>query len=226
MPRKKKDIKNSKDKAAKKSKDKAANKKSKKAKSWADYVKIHGQGELKAFVHPAATVEGDVELGEGSSIWAGAVLRGDLNRIELGRFVNIQDNTTLHVDGRSPMSIGDYTLVGHNVMLHGCVIGRGVMIGIGSIVLDHAEIGDGAMITAGCLIRGGKKIPPRALVVQKGAELKIIENGAKTDLTVTGSLEYFELGKRYRKGVVKKLERSEELEMHTRAKAIIAELGI
>lgn len=214
MPKKKK--------TAKKSKSQP----SRKTKSWADYVKIHGKGEFKAFVHPAATVEGDVELGEGSSIWPGAVLRGDLSSIRLGRYVNIQDNTTLHVDGRSPMSIGDYTLVGHNAMLHGCVIGRCVMIGIGSIVLDRAEIGDGAMITAGCMIRGGKKIPPRALVVQKGAELKIIENGAKTDLTVTGSLEYFELAKRYRKGIVKKLEREEELAMHEKAKAIIAELGL
>lgn len=88
-----------------------------------------------------------------------------MNRITLGNFINIQDNTSLHTDSRGSISIGDWTLVGHNAMLHGCKIGRGCLIGIGSILLDGCEIGDGAQITAGCMIRGGKKIPPRSLVL-------------------------------------------------------------
>lgn len=191
--------------------------------TWADYVTLRGEGDDRAFVHPAGVVEGQVEIGEGSSIWAGAVLRGDLNTIRLGRFVNIQDNTTLHVDSKSPMTIGDYALVGHNVMLHGCTIGRGCMIGIGSIVLDKAVIGDGAMITAGCMIRGGKKIPPRALVVQKDGETRVIEHGAKTDYAVAGSLEYAELARRYRAGIVQPFDRDEELAFLNRARDIIRE---
>ncbi|MCR9144364.1 MAG: gamma carbonic anhydrase family protein [bacterium] len=193
------------------------------AKAWSDYVTIEapGPGEAEAFIHPAGVVEGRVTLGARSSVWAGAVLRGDLNTIRLGRCVNIQDNTTLHVDSRSPMTIGDYTLVGHNVMLHGCKIGRGCMVGIGSIVLDKAVIGDGAMVTAGCMIRGGKKIPPRALVVQKDGETRVIENGAKTDYAVAGSLEYEELARRYRAGIVRPFDRDEELEFLNRARDII-----
>ncbi|MEQ9363392.1 MAG: gamma carbonic anhydrase family protein [Leptospirales bacterium] len=194
-----------------------------KLKNWRDYVTIEGEGENAAFIHPGAVVEGRVTLGEGSSIWAGAVLRGDLGSIRLGRFVNIQDNTTLHVDSRSPMDIGDYTLVGHNVMLHGCKIGRGCMIGIGSIVLDKAVIGDGAMVTAGCMIRGGKKIPPRALVVNKDGQTRVIENGAKTDYAVAGSLEYAELARRYRAGVLRPFDRDEELEFLNRAREIIGQ---
>ncbi len=140
-------------------------------KHWNDYVIKHGEGEDEPFVHPMAVVEGHVELGPQSSVWGGAVLRGDMSTIRLGLAVNIQDNSTLHVDSNGTGEVGDYTRVGHNVMLHGCKIGRGCLIGIGSVVLDGAEIGDGAMITAGCMVRGGKKIPPRALVVQKGGEL-------------------------------------------------------
>ena len=205
---------------------KTAKKVAKSRKTWADFVQLNGTGDLEPFIHPAAVVEGLVELGEGCSIWGGAVLRADMNPIRLGRFVNIQDNSTLHVDSRAPIEIGDYTLVGHNVMLHGCRIGRACMIGIGSIVLDKADIGDGAMITAGCLIRGGKRIPPRALVIQKDGETRVIENGAKTDQTVAGSLEYVELARRYRAGIVGSFFREEELELLTRARTILAELKI
>lgn len=215
-------------KTAKKTAKKVARKTAKKPahKSWSDFVTLNGKGDLAPFIHPAAVVEGLVELGESCSIWGGAVLRADMNTIRLGRSVNIQDNTTLHVDSRSPIEIGDYTLVGHNVMLHGCRIGRGCMIGIGSILLDKAEIGDGAMITAGCMIRGGKKIPPRALVVQKEGQLRIIENGARTDIVVAGSLEYMELARRYRAGIVRPFSRDEELAMLIRAREVIQELKI
>ena len=152
------------------------------------------------FVHPAATVIGLVEMGPDCSIWPGAVLRADMNYIRLGRCVNIQDNSTMHVDTRGGASIGDYSLIGHNTMLHSCHIGRGVMIGIGSVILDGADIGDGAMITAGCLIRGGKRIPPGAMVIQKDGQLRVIEGAAKTRLTISGALEYRALAERHRRG--------------------------
>ena len=178
------------------------------------------------FLHPDCTVEGLVEMGTESSVWAGAVLRGDMNTIRLGRAVNIQDNTTLHVDSRSPIEIGDYTLVGHNAMLHGCKIGRAVMVGIGCIVLDGAEIGDGAMVTAGCMIRGGAKIPPRALVLQKEGKVIIKEGKARTGYTMAGSLEYVALAERWRRGEFGPFPRSFEEELFRRGEELLAEMGV
>lgn len=174
-----------------------------------------------SYIHPGATVMGDVEMGESCSIWPGAVLRADMNSIRLGKAVNIQDNTTLHTDSRSSISIGDYSLVGHNAMLHGCKIGRGVLIGIGSIVLDGAEIGDGAQITAGCMIRGGKKIPPRALVLSQGSEIKIVPNRAKPEFTIAGSIEYTHLAIRARENRFGPFTREEEEEFLALAREII-----
>ncbi len=142
------------------------------------------------FIHPHASVDGLVEIGENSSVWGGAVIRADMNEIKIGRCVNIQDNCTLHVDSYTKISIGDYSLIGHNCMLHGCKIGRGVLVGIGSIVLENAEIGDGAILTAGCLVRGKKKIPPGSLVISKNGDLVIYEGKASARITVAHSLEY------------------------------------
>lgn len=165
-------------------------------------------------------------MGPQSSIWAGAVLRADMNTIRLGRAVNIQDNTTIHVDSRSPCEIGDYALVGHNAMLHGCRIGRAVMIGIGCVVLDGAEIGDGAMVTAGCLIRGGAKIPEHALVLQKDGKLIIKEGKARTGYTIAGSLEYVELAERWRRGEWGAFTREHEEELFRRGEELLVEMGI
>ena len=178
------------------------------------------------FVHPAATVIGMVEMGAGCSIWPGAVLRGDMNLIRLGEYVNIQDNCTLHTDARSPIEVGDYSLIGHNAVLHGCRVGRACMIGIGSIVLDGAEIGDGAMITAGCLVRGKSRIPARALVVSEGGALRIFPGKAHVRLTVAGSLEYVALKSRQRKNVFKPFTRKEEADFLAEADRIVSALGL
>lgn len=162
------------------------------------------------FIHPKATMMGDITFGISNSIWPGAVLRADMNEIRLGNYVNIQDNCTLHTDSRSLIRIGNYTLIGHNVVLHGCSIGSGVLIGIGSIILDNAQIGDGAQITAGCIIRGGKKIPPKSLVVSDRGEIKIYENKAKPELTVAGCIEYAHLAIRYMHGIFKPFSPEEE----------------
>lgn len=176
------------------------------------------------FIHERATVYGDIEMGQLSSLWPGVVVRADMNRFVLGKYVNIQDNATLHSDSRRGISIGDYTLVGHHAMIHGCTIGRGVLIGIGSIILDDAEIGDGAMITAGCMVRGGSKIPARALVTPDGSSIKIFERKAKTAYTIAGSLEYVELARRMQQGVWGPFSAEEEAQFFSRAKAIVAEM--
>lgn len=177
-----------------------------------------------AFIHERAFVYGDVTMGEFSSLWPGVVARADMNSFVLGNYVNIQDNTTIHSDSRRGVSIGDYTLVGHNAMIHGCKIGRAVLIGIGSVILDDAEIGDGAMITAGCMVRGGTKIPPRALVTPDGSSIKIFENKARTALTVAGALEYVELAKRMQTGLWGPFTREEEETFLARAKEIVENL--
>ncbi|PJZ69894.1 gamma carbonic anhydrase family protein [Leptospira perolatii] len=185
-------------------------------------MKIHET----AFIHPAATVIGMVELGPFSSIWPGAVLRADMSSITLGEAVNIQDNSTLHTDWKTGISIGDYSLIGHNAMLHGCKIGRACLIGIGSIVLDDAEIGDGAMILAGCMIRGGKKIPPRSMVFPKNGSIVIQENKARPEMTVAGCLEYIELSKRFRQNKFEPFTKEQEENFVQEAKKILSRLGI
>ena len=109
-------------------------------------------------------------------------------------------------------------------MLHGCTVGRGALIGIDCVVLDGAEIGDGAMITAGCMIRGGMKIPARSMVVQKGGELKVYPNKARTRMTLAGSLEYVELARRWKRREFSPLTESEENELFERAGIILKEM--
>ena len=178
------------------------------------------------YIHPASTLIGDVILGKNCSIWPGVVIRADMNKIELGEAVNIQDNSTLHTDSARGISIGDYSLVGHNTMLHGCTIGRGVLIGIGSIVLDKAEIGDGATIVAGCLIRGGKKIPARSLVLPDKDGIKIIPDKGQPSATVMGCLEYIALAKRIQANIFGPFSEAEESNFKRVAQDIVEQMGI
>ncbi len=152
--------------------------------------------QQKPYIHPNAVAMGMYQMMAGSSLWPGVVVRADMGRIVIGKGVNIQDNSVLHVDSHHSIEIGDFSLVGHKAMIHGAQIGKACMIGIGCMILDDAQIGNGAQITAGCTIRGGKKIPARSLVVQKGNELKIFPEKAKPMRTIMGSIEYMLLAKR------------------------------
>jgi len=117
------------------------------------------------FVAENATVIGDVSLGSGSSVWFGAVIRGDVAPIEIGEHSNVQDGCLLHVADDFPLRLGNHVTVGHGAILHGCTIEDGVLIGMGAIVLDGAIIGAGSIIGAGALVPERKVIPPRSLVV-------------------------------------------------------------
>jgi carbonic anhydrase/acetyltransferase-like protein (isoleucine patch superfamily) len=126
-----------------------------------------------ALVHESAQVIGQVEVGEQSSVWFGAVLRGDVNAISIGKRSNIQDNCTVHVDeGRFRTVIGDEVTVGHNAVLHGCVVHHRVIIGMGAIVLDGAEVGEDSIVGAGALIPEGTRVPPRTLFLGLPAKQK------------------------------------------------------
>lgn len=112
-----------------------------------------------------AVVTGDVRLSEGVNIWHGAVLRGDITYIKVGRKTNIQDNTVVHVDYDLPTIIGNGVTIGHSAVVHGATIQSDVLIGMGAIVLSGAEVGRGSVIGAGAVVKENEKIPPFSLVV-------------------------------------------------------------
>ena len=115
------------------------------------------------FLADNATIIGDVEIGEGCSIWFGTVLRGDVNSIRIGNGVNIQDGSVLHtLYEKSTIEIGDDVSVGHNVTIHGAKICNGALIGMGSVVLDHAVIGEGAIVAAGSVVLSKTIVEPRS----------------------------------------------------------------
>jgi carbonic anhydrase/acetyltransferase-like protein (isoleucine patch superfamily) len=117
------------------------------------------------WIAPGAVVVGDVEIGADSSVWYGAVLRGDVNHIRIGARSNIQDRCVLHVTrDRFACSLGDEVTVGHGAIVHGCRVGDGALIGIGAVVLDGAEIGEAALVAAGALVPPGSTVPPGTLV--------------------------------------------------------------
>lgn len=117
------------------------------------------------FLAPGSKIIGEVQVGAESTIWFNTVLRGDEGLISIGKRCSIQDNSTIHLYEDAPVVIEDEVTVGHNVILHGCKVGKRSIIGMGSTILDHAEIGEECIIGANTLIPPGKKIPPRSLVV-------------------------------------------------------------
>ncbi|HEX4992179.1 MAG TPA: gamma carbonic anhydrase family protein [Rubrobacteraceae bacterium] len=108
---------------------------------------------------------GDVRLAEESSVWYGAVLRGDTEPIQVGARTNVQDGCILHADPGYPAIVGDECVVGHNAIVHGCEIGEGCLVGMGATILNGAKIGDGSIVAAGALVPEGKEYPPRSLIV-------------------------------------------------------------
>jgi carbonic anhydrase/acetyltransferase-like protein (isoleucine patch superfamily) len=134
---------------------------------------VHPRIPDSAYVDVSAQVIGDVHIGEQSSVWCNAVLRGDMFYIRVGDRTNIQDNCVVHTrTGSHPTIIEDEVTVGHSVTLHGCYVERGALIGIGSIVLDDARVGAQSLIAAGSLISPGTIIPPRSLVMGIPARVK------------------------------------------------------
>ncbi|KAG1657675.1 hypothetical protein FOA52_013769 [Chlamydomonas sp. UWO 241] len=132
------------------------------------------------FIAPSANVMGDVRIGVGSSVWYGAVLRGDVNHISVGSNTNIQDNTVVHVakhsiDGKpAPTVIGDNVTIGHCATIHACTIGDNVLIGMGASVLDGCKIGSGSIVAAGAVVPPGKVVPPGQ--VWAGSPAKFLRN--------------------------------------------------
>ena len=118
-----------------------------------------------AWLAPGASVIGDVEIGADSSVWFGAVVRGDFHHVRIGARTNLQDACVVHVTrDLHPAIVGDEVTVGHGATVHGCRVADGALIGIGAIVLDGAEIGEEALVAAGAVVTPGTRVPPRTLV--------------------------------------------------------------
>lgn len=124
------------------------------------------------FVCKGATVVGDVTLGDHASIWYGAVLRGDINRIVIGNYSNVQDNAVLHLADELPCIIGDYVTIGHAAVVHGATVCNESLIGMGAVILDGAEVGEQCIVGARSLVTPGTKIPPGSMVM--GAPGKVV----------------------------------------------------
>ena len=149
-----------------------------------------------AWVAPGAYVIGDVHLGEHSSVWYGAVLRGDTEPIRIGASTNVQDGCVLHADPGYPAIIGDGCVVGHNAVVHGCEIGESCLVGMGATILNGAKIGAGSVVAAGSVVPEGREFPPRSLIVGVPAkragdvtdeQAADIERGAGTYIERAGS---------------------------------------
>lgn len=154
-----------------------------------------------AWIAPDAQVIGQVRLGQGASVWFGAVLRGDTDWIEVGEGSNIQDLSCLHVDPGMPLVIGRDVTVGHRAMLHGCRIGDGALIGMGATVLNGAVIGAGALVAAGALVPEGRVIPPATLVMGTPAREVRQLSAQDTDRIRAGAARYRANAQRFAQGL-------------------------
>ncbi|MFF4585856.1 gamma carbonic anhydrase family protein [Streptomyces sp. NPDC001388] len=149
----------------------------------------------EAFVAPTAAVVGDVTLEAGASVWYGAVVRGDVERITVRRDANIQDNVTLHADPGFPVTVGERVSVGHNAVVHGATVGDDCLIGMGATVLNGAVIGEGSLVAAQALVPQGMEVPPGSLVAGVPAKVRReLTEEERQGVTLNGTL-YAELAK-------------------------------
>lgn len=128
--------------------------------------------DATAWVANSATVVGQVELGAGASVWYGAVIRADNDRIRIGARTSIQDGAIVHTDAGYPLDVGEGCVIGHQVMLHGCSIGDGTLVGIQAVVLNGARIGRQCIVGAGSVVTEGKEFPDGSMIL--GAPAKVV----------------------------------------------------
>lgn len=150
-----------------------------------------------AFVHPDATVIGDVRIGAESSVWPSAVLRGDYGTIIVGERTSIQDGAVVHAVAEFPTEVGSDCVIGHLAHLEGCVIHDEALVGSGSVVLHRAHVHTGALVAAGCVVTNDFTVPANALAV--GVPAKIKENGSSREMIQASAAVYVENARRYKK---------------------------
>ena len=151
------------------------------------------------YVAEGAKILGDVTIGENSSVWYNAVIRGDSNSIVIGENTNVQDNAVLHTSHSHGLKIGDNVTIGHGAIVHGCTIGNNVLIGMGAIVLDGAVIEDNCIIGAGALVTQSKVMPEGSLVLGNPAKVvRVISEEEKASI-IKNAKEYVKEAKSYLK---------------------------
>jgi carbonic anhydrase/acetyltransferase-like protein (isoleucine patch superfamily) len=147
-----------------------------------------------------AVVVGDVEIGPGSSVWFGCVIRGDVNHIRIGARTNVQDATVVHVTSHThPTRVGDDVTIGHRVTLHGCTVKDRCLIGIGALVMDGAVVGEDAMVGAGSLVPPGMVVPPRTLALGAPAKVKRELTQEEVDFLRKSAASYAGYASQYRR---------------------------
>jgi carbonic anhydrase/acetyltransferase-like protein (isoleucine patch superfamily) len=156
-----------------------------------------------AWVADSAQVIGRVSLADRASVWYGAVLRGDNEWITLGARCNVQECSVLHTDMGSPLTIGDDVTVGHQVMLHGCTVGEGSLIGIQAVVLNGARIGRHCLVGAGAVVTEGKEFPDHTLILGSPAKAVREISPEQAARMRAGALHYVENARRHRLGLKK-----------------------
>jgi carbonic anhydrase/acetyltransferase-like protein (isoleucine patch superfamily) len=154
-----------------------------------------------AFVAPGAYVIGSVYLDEESSVWYGAVLRGDTEPIRVGARTNIQDGCVLHADPGYPAMVGEDCVVGHGAVVHGCEIGDGCLIGMSATILNGAKIGEGSIVAAGALVPEGREFPARSLIVGAPAKRVREVTEEQTQDISRGVLTYVERAAEHREAL-------------------------
>ncbi len=162
------------------------------------YKGISPKIDGSTFMAPTAVVVGDVEIGEGSSLWFNTIVRGDFQPVRIGKFTNIQDNATVHVMMDQPTIIGDNVIVGHNAILHCSKIGSNCLVGMGSILLGYTEIGDNVIIGAGTLLTQHKKIPSNSLVFGNPAQIVRALRDDEIEALKASAERYHEVANNYR----------------------------
>ena len=156
-----------------------------------------------AWVADSAQVIGSVELADDSSVWFGAILRGDTEPLRIGRGSNVQDGSIIHADAGFPVTVGEGVTIGHQVMLHGCSIGDGSLIGIQAVILNGARIGQHCLVGAGALVTEGKEFPDGSMII--GSPAKVVRQLTPEQIErLKGSAaHYVENARRFKAGLKK-----------------------
>ncbi|MET0335433.1 MAG: gamma carbonic anhydrase family protein [Rhizobacter sp.] len=156
-----------------------------------------------AWVADSAQVMGAVTLEENASVWFGAILRGDTERITIGRNSNVQDGTVIHCDHGYPVTLADNVTVGHQVMLHGCTIGEGSLVGIQAVVLNGAKIGKHCLVGAGALVTEGKEFPDGSMIIGSPAKVVKMLSPEQIEGLKRSAAHYVQNAQRYKAGLKK-----------------------
>jgi carbonic anhydrase/acetyltransferase-like protein (isoleucine patch superfamily) len=156
-----------------------------------------------AWVADSAQVIGNVELAEGASVWFGAILRGDNEPMRIGKNSNVQDGSMLHSDPGFPLTLGENVTIGHQVMLHGCSVGDGTLIGIKAVVLNGAKIGKNCLVGAGALVTEGKEFPDGSMIL--GSPAKVVRELSPEQIAgvARAAQHYVDNAQRYAAGLKK-----------------------